>query len=89
MNLGYIVRTSKKSVWIVHCDEILGDEPVVRMLRNSKVKHVQPFVGKVEKTVINYRMVDPRNELYTIVTKLQNILILTLTLAILFGLRRE
>ena len=63
VNSGYIVRTSKKSVWIVHCDEIFGDEPVVRMLRNSNVKHVQPFVGEVENTVINYRMVDPRNEL--------------------------
>ena len=47
--LGYIVSTPKKSVWIVHCDEIFGDEPVVRMLTRSNVKHVQPFMGKVEK----------------------------------------
>jgi len=63
VNSGYIVRTSKKSVWIVHCDEIFGDKRVVRILRNSNVQHVQPFVGKVENTVINYSMVDPRNVL--------------------------
>jgi hypothetical protein len=38
-------------VWRVHCDEIFGDETVVRMLRNSKkVTHVQPFVGKVKNS---------------------------------------
>ena len=51
MNSGYIICTSKKCVWRVHCDEIFGDETVVRMLRNSKkVTHVQPFVGKVKNS---------------------------------------
>ena len=61
--MGCIVSTPKKSVWIVHCDIIFGDEPVVRMLTRSNVKHVRQFMGKVQKSVINYRMVDPRNKL--------------------------
>jgi hypothetical protein len=42
---GYIVRTSKKSVWVVGCDDIFDEGSVVRRLRNSKVSHACPFVG--------------------------------------------
>jgi hypothetical protein len=53
---GYIVHTSKKSVWIVGCDDLFDEGSVVRQLRNSKVSHVRPFVGEVLITVINYHM---------------------------------
>ncbi len=60
ITIGFIINFSKEYVRITHCNDVFNEWSAIKRMVSAKVKHICPFVGEVEETVVNFNWVDSR-----------------------------